>query len=138
MKSVVLFLVIAGVMQGGDKPTAPSCDALCVQVVRHLLDESAARVSSGYGEKQSARLGDKIAPALRKIYRPNALKRSKNIRVFLPVIRAAFLYPELIANEDDRVPTDTLKLLQDLENSTRDPKTKAGISEVVAWLKERK
>lgn len=137
MKYMLSALIIVGMIQGcGTTGYAGSCNAKCVHIVRRLLEESAAGISTGYGEKQSYRLGDKIGAALPRIYKKKDMVKAKNVRIFLPVIQAAFLHPELISNQQDRMPTATLRLLRDLESKTNDPKIKSDISKMIDWLSE--
>jgi hypothetical protein len=77
-----------------------------------------------------------VAVALQKIYSDENIAKSKNIKIFLPVIRAAFLHPEVISNPEDIDPKVTLRLLRDLKDRTKDPALKSQISEAIGWLLE--
>lgn len=138
MRHLILVLLLLGTWSDIRATTTHSsrCDANCTRIVKRLLQESALGISTGYGEKQNYRLGDKVAVALLKIYGERGIVKSKNIKVFLPVIRAAFLHPDLISNLEDRSPTVTLRFLRDLESKVKDPALKGEISEAIAFVLE--
>src|SRR5882724_6472620 len=99
-----------------------------VRAVEALLQQPSG-FSSGFSEKQSDRLGDRVSIALLKIFKNNELEDPENIRRFLPIIRSAFLYPTLVPAQH-RKPKVTLPLLARLERKVTDVELKHQISEV--------
>jgi hypothetical protein len=99
--------------------------------------EKALGISTGYGEKQSYRLGDKVAIALPKIYSDRNIAKPKNVRIFLPVIKTAFLHPDLISDPEDRSPTVTLGFLRNLESTAKESALKREISETIAFVLDK-
>jgi hypothetical protein len=96
------------------------CGNECVRTVRVILNESYQGYSSGFVEKANNRLGDKVGVALLKIYPGKAMYEPDNIRTFLPVIDAAFKYPDMIRDPQDRHANVTLPLLHRLQNKIKD------------------
>jgi hypothetical protein len=92
--------------------------------------------SSSFSEKQANRLGDKVSVALLKIYSKEEMENPENIKVFLPVIRSAFLYPNLIP-AGDREPRVTLPLLARLEKNVGNPELKRDIGTLISSIKEQ-
>jgi hypothetical protein len=92
--------------------------------------------SSSFSEKQANRLGDKVSVALLKIYSKEEMENPENIKVFLPVIRSAFLYPNLLP-AGDREPRVTLPLLARLEKNVGNPELKRDIGTVISSIKEQ-
>ncbi len=90
---------------------------------------------TGFLEKQIDRLGDRIGIALLKIYSLDELGREALAKAYLPVIRAAFSYPHLIARPEDRKPDVTLLLLQSLPKDDWSDDLKKEASELILFLK---
>jgi hypothetical protein len=138
MRYLVLILLLMGNLSDvrATAMISKQSDSNCVSIVKRLLQESTLGVSTGYGEKQSNRLGDEIGVALSKLYNDRNIVKAKNIKVFLPVIRGAFLHPDLISDPEDRIPTFTLSFLRNLESKVKDAGAKEKISDTIGWLLE--
>jgi hypothetical protein len=106
-----------------------------VRTVEALLQQPSG-FSSGFSEKTSARLGDRVSVALLKIFKNNELEDPDNIRRFLPIIRSAFLYPTLVPAQY-RKPKVTLPLLARLERKVTDVELKRQLSEVATFVTEQ-
>jgi len=121
----VVFTILCGIVfvvstSSASPGQGTECDDECVKSVRAILNESYQGFSSGFTEKANNRLGDKVGVALLKIYPGRALYRPDNIRTFLPVIDAAFKYPNLILDPQARHGSVTLPLLHRLQNKIKD------------------
>lgn len=110
-------------------------DTPLVRTVRSLLRQPAG-FSSSFSEKQAHRLGDKVSLGLLKIYNEEELSNPQNISIFLPAIRASFLYPDLIA-AGDRRPRVTLPLLARIGKKVGDPALKREIDTLINFIKEQ-
>ena len=110
-------------------------DTPLVRQVKRLLRQP-TEFSTGFSEKQTNKLGDKVAVALLQIYTKEELRDRQNVRKFLPLLRSSFLSPNLIPARDKK-PVTTLRLLASLEKEERDPALRAEISQLVAFIKER-
>jgi len=106
-----------------------------VVAVQALLEQPTG-FSSGFSEKESNRLGDRVAIALQKIFNKQELQSPENIQKFLPVIRSAFLYPELIPKAY-KMPKVTIALLSRLERDVNDAQIKRDISDVRQFVVEQ-
>jgi len=130
---MVLITLSAGLAQ--TNPVTPKGKDPSVRTVEDLLQQPSG-FSSGFTEKQSDRLGDRVSIALLKIFNGNELEDPQNIRRFLPIIRSSFLYPNLIPTQY-RKPNVTLPLLARLERRVADVKLKSEISAVAGFVKEQ-
>lgn len=101
-------------------------DPYSMKVVRELLKQPSG-FSSGFSEKQVARMGDRMSIALLKIYRENEVTRPENVRLYLPLIVESFRSRNLISSPEDRKPQVTLVLLGYLEATVTDPTLKKSI-----------
>jgi hypothetical protein len=106
-----------------------------VHTVEALLQQPSG-FSSGFSEKQSDKLGDRVSIALLKIFKNSELEDAENIRRFLPIIRSAFLYPALVPSQF-RKPKVTITLLARLEGKVTDVELKHEISEVRSFVIEQ-
>jgi hypothetical protein len=106
-----------------------------VLTVESLLQQPSG-FSTGFSEKSSARLGDRVSIAVLKIFKNNELEDAENIRKFLPIIRSAFLYPADVPAQY-RKPKITLPLLTRLERKVTDVELKHQISEVARFVTEQ-
>jgi L-2-hydroxyglutarate oxidase LhgO len=134
----LIFPSVAGMVPQGFSQTsnAPRKERdPSVQTVRFLL-QMPPGFSLGGSEKQSARLGDRVSTALLKIFKKNELEDPENIRKFLPIIHAAFLYPTYVPTKY-RKPKVTLSLLARLERKVTDVKLKHEISDVTTFVTEQ-
>src|SRR5258708_2956168 len=121
----VVFTVLCGIIfvvstSSANPGQGTECGDECVKSVRAILKESYHGFSSGFMEKANNRLGDKVGVALLKICPGRALYKPDNIRAFLPVIDAAFKYPNLILDPQARQASVTLPLLHRLQNKIKD------------------
>jgi len=94
-------------------------DPYSVEEVKALLKQPSG-FSSGFSEKQIARLGDRVSIALLKIYPEKELKMPENIKRYLPLVVGAFGSRDLITMRDDQNPQVTLMLLKCLESDVTD------------------
>jgi hypothetical protein len=107
----------------------------------HLVEESVKRPDLALGfsvtEKRINRLGDQVAIALLKIYDADELRDPRNIRNYLPLIKAAFVGPRIIKIAADKKPKVTIFLLKCLENEITDPDLKLQVFDVIKYLKDK-
>jgi len=135
--SLAVFCVLITLSPGLPQTNSarPKVKDPSVRTVEDLLQQPSG-FSSGFSEKQSDRLGDRVSIALLKIFNGNELEDPQNIRRFLPIIRSSFLYPNLIPTQY-RKPKVTLPLLARLERRVADVKLKSEISAVAGFVKEQ-
>jgi hypothetical protein len=93
------------------------------------------RVIHGFSQKYLARLGDGVSIAILKLLDKDALSKPETVRDFLPIIRDAFAFPELISIETDKTPRVTLFLLDYLGGKVTDLETTRQIHETVEFVK---
>ncbi len=96
----------------------------------HQLLKTPVGFSSGFDEKASERLGDRMAIALLKIYPPEELKNPKVVRRCLGLISQAFQAPSRIDSSYDRQPDVALVLLAYFESNVADPELRREISKL--------
>jgi hypothetical protein len=113
-----------------------SDDAYSIPLVENLL-KYPSQLGAGFSERQVNRLGDRVSIALLKILREDELSNPQKVKSLLPLIRAAFLYPNLISIADDRKPKVTMFLLRNLERDARDARLKAEISQLMNFVTEK-
>jgi len=129
--TIVCFLSLCGVatpQEGGD--------VYATRLVRNFL-EYPAQLGSGFGEKQLNRLGDRVSIALLKILSEQEMRKPEEIRKMLPLIRGAFIAPQIIPVEGDRTPDVTLLLLNHLKDVVQDPALKSEVSEVETFVRKK-
>jgi hypothetical protein len=93
--------------------------------------------ATGFGEKQLNRLGDRVSVALVKILSEEDMKNAQEIRKILPLIRGAFLAPQIITIPEDRKPAVTLLLLSKLEATAQDEILKKEILDLKDFVREK-
>jgi hypothetical protein len=111
-------------------------DSYSIQLVKNLLQHP-VQLGAGFSEKQVNRLGDRVSIALLKILDEQALNNPQQIRKFLPLIRTAFLAPQIIAIAEDKKPAVTLFLLRYLEANVQDGNLKNEIAQLMGFIKEK-
>lgn len=138
LRWMVAILVLSGVLKIGVARTifaSGDCDSGCVQTVKSLIKENESGFISGLWEKETARLGDRVAIALRKIYVGKSIAKEKNIRAFLPVIKGAFEYPKLIEGAENQSPVETFKLLDEIKIKTSDKLLETEIKRTINFIR---
>jgi len=111
-------------------------DGYSIPIVTNLL-KSQTGLSTGFSEKQVNRLGDRVSIALLKILEETDFKDAQKVKSILPLIKASFLFPELIKYREDRNPKVTLFMLQKIESDIEDDKLKSDITELIEFIKEK-
>ena len=111
-------------------------DPYSTHLVRALL-QSPVLQATGFGEKQLNRLGDRVSIALVKILKEEELKNPQEIRKILPLIRGAFVAPQIITVPEDKKPAVTLLLLNYLEAAVQDGALRKEIVDLIEFVKER-
>jgi len=102
-----------------------------------ILMKQTTGLGSGFAEKQVNRLGDRVSIALLKILEETDFKDAQKVKSILPLIRASFLFPELIKYREDRNPKVTLFMLQKIESDIEDAKLKSDITALIEFIKEK-
>jgi hypothetical protein len=111
-------------------------DNYSIPIVTNLMKQTTG-LGSGFAEKQVNRLGDRVSIALLKILDETDFKDSQKLKSILPLIRASFLFPELIKYQEDRNPKVTLFMLQKIESDIEDAKLKSDITALIEFIKEK-
>jgi hypothetical protein len=93
--------------------------------------------ATGFGEKQVNRLGDRVSIALIKILNEEDLRNPEEVRKILPLIRAAFVAPQIITVPEDKKPAVTLLLLNYLETTVQDGILKKEILDLKDFVREK-
>jgi len=113
-----------------------SCDRRCIAEVKSII--ASTSYSRGYPpswiDKANTGLGDRVGIAIRKIYHGKRLFLEQNIREFLPVIRGAFSVPGNIRDSEDKKPENTVKLLKDIGEATKNRGLKQAVSETINFV----
>jgi hypothetical protein len=102
---LTFIMLTVGLVLGNE--IAPCDDPYSLGVVQRSLSDPTSMASS-FGEKQTNRLGDRVSVAIVKIFSQDDLIKSTTIKKILPIIRAAFDQPKIVAYEKDRRPDVTL------------------------------
>jgi len=110
------------------------CRGECVKSVRAFLDHSSRGFGNSWLEKGNQRLGDRVASGLLQIYGSERLTDFRTIRVYLPVVRAAFSEPCLIDESQSVRPRSTLALMHWLSAHNPDPTLGPVISNLIDEL----
>jgi hypothetical protein len=136
----ILFLVTVGTIAYSQTQPIAVTEATeedySVATVKYLMKQSSG-FSASFAEKQVTRLGDRVSIALLKIFDESDFKDSYKVNSVIPLIRASFLQPELIAVKEDRNPKITLFLLQKIESESRDAKLKADITQLRGFIRQK-
>jgi hypothetical protein len=114
-------------------------DPYSVNLVGNVLHMRQAQQTVIFSQTQKAlgRLGDDAAIAIVKILSGPELVTPSTIDTYLPIIRAAFSTPALIARSDDRKPKVTLFLLQYLAENITDPQCRSRVQETINFVKAK-
>lgn len=107
-----------------------------IRLVTQSVKNPKVALGFSFTEKHINRLGDSVSIALLKIYDAEALQNPKNIKNYLPIIRAAFTSPKIIELIENRKPEVTIFLLTYLEGRVKDENLKTQISDVIKFIKE--
>jgi hypothetical protein len=120
----------------GQHATEKKGDAYSIRLVENLL-RNPTQLGAGFAEREVSRLGDRVSIALLKVLGEEELSSPQKIRTFLPLIRSAFLSPELISIAEDREPKVTVFLLKHLESEAKDPRLKEELTQLIRYVKEK-
>jgi hypothetical protein len=93
--------------------------------------------ATGTGEKHLNRLGDRVSIALIKILNEKDLSNPEEVRKILPLIRGAFVAPQIITIPEAKNPAVTLLLLSHLEITAQDGVLRKEIADLRAFIEER-
>ena len=111
-------------------------DSYSIDLVRKLL-QSPVLQASGFGEKQMNRLGDRVSIALIKILNEKDLSNPEEIRKILPLIRGAFVAPQIITIPEDKNPAVTVLLLGHLGAIAQDGVLRKEIADLREFIEEK-
>jgi L-2-hydroxyglutarate oxidase LhgO len=111
-------------------------DDYSISVVKNLMQQS-PHLATGFSEKQSDRLGDRVSIALLKILDDKDLRDPQTIKKILPLIRGAFIAPRAISIPEGRKPKVTFFLLRYLKENAQNQNLKNEIAEVMDFIKEK-
>lgn len=109
--------------------------AYSIRQISKLLKQTAGNPSDAANEEVS-HLGDRVAIAITKIYKPQELQDPANIQKYLPLLEAAFRSPDR-APAKDREPRITLFLLNFLKSHIDDPELGKKILDVESTVEKR-
>ncbi len=143
MRSLCLLILIIcmGSIVSISAQQSNECDKRCLDSVRYLLSDSKLAGGQPYfstwSEKAAHRLGDGVTVGILKIYRKRDLTKPQTIRIFLPVIRESFLYPDIIERQEDKKAEVSLTFLRELENEVKDDLLRRDISELRKLILEK-
>jgi hypothetical protein len=98
------------------------------------MNERKRHFSSGLSIKDNSRLGDTVSVALLNLYSVQELRDYKNIRLFLPIIRAAFPPKWEGDRPCNREPKVTAVFLQWLYREVRDIRLRREIKRTLAEI----
>ncbi|HEY3128882.1 MAG TPA: hypothetical protein VGL91_05450 [Acidobacteriota bacterium] len=110
-------------------------DYYAINLVDNLLRQS-GDFNVSATEKQLNRLGDRVSIALLKILDEKALSDPRKLRRILPLIRGAFVRPEIVPIREDRKPKITLFLLRHL-GKVSDPAIQEQIIQTTQFVKDQ-
>jgi hypothetical protein len=111
-------------------------DPYSIHLVQSLL-QYPVQQGTGFSEKQVNRLGDRVSIALIKILSEQEMRNPQKIREILPLIRTAFLAPQIITAPEDKKPAVTLLLLSYLESTVQDGILKKEIVDLTDFIKDK-
>lgn len=138
--SIIGMLLIAVTVV--ESQNSDRCDSSCIKEVKTILkqNEISKGFLSSWVEKANNRLGDRFAIALEKIYRKD--KKDKfftpsKIRSLLPLFRNAFAFYNEIREEEDRIPTNTLLLLEKMKLKISDIPLEQEIKKAIDFIREK-
>ena len=134
--AIILLAVVSFDCFGQKKIVLNKNDDELIYTVKRLILQQDSGIIHSWDIKDNSRLGDKISVALLKIYTKDEIYDQANINRFLPIIRAAFSFPEVLSAQE-RTPKVTLPLLSRLESKTADPELKKKILEVSEFVKKK-
>jgi hypothetical protein len=125
MKIIIsMFLGVMIILMASRQParSQESDDPYDLTSVRTLISFGHGEpiVQVGSFEKHNNAMGDRAAIGIIKIYTQDDLLKPANVNAYLPVIRAAFQFPNLISRKDDRDPKATILLLRYLGSNVKD------------------
>jgi|SRR5262245_57794943 len=111
-------------------------DDYSIHSVKKVLEQPVG-FSPSFLEKQTNRLGDRVAIALLKIFDAEELSKPETIRRILPLIHDAFVAPKIISIAEDRKPKVTLFVLTYFEHQVSTPDLREEISQTMNFVKEK-
>ncbi len=115
--AIFTVLMLAAVV--GDESEKP--DPYSLHILRFELKMQAGpKISTSFGQKYLARMGDGVAVGLIKIVGWDGMKDPERVKELLPIILKGFSEPRFIVKEDDKNPAVTLLLLDYLKQNTTD------------------
>jgi hypothetical protein len=135
---IVLVLIACATTCVAQENNLENQDPYSIQLVSRFLQmPPGLAMGVSFTEKQIARLGDRLSIALLKIYSEKELKDPQNIKLYLPMIKGAFLGSTMIQISEDRKPRVTLFLLKYLRNEIKDKELIKEVSETIQTLEEK-
>lgn len=130
--TLLVLLTSAGEARAQEKT-----DIYSTATVRGWLQSHAQGFSASFIEKRVPRLGDRAAISLLKVLKDEEVTDPAKVKLFLPLMHAAFDSPNSITLPEDRQPQVTLLLLNYLKQEVGDLKLKKEIDLVISFIKEK-
>lgn len=131
---VGVLMIAAAVIQGPDTE-----DPYWLSLVSSELKMNAdgRRVITSWGQKNLARLGDRVSVSILKILGPSELTNPDRVKGCLLLIREAFAQPQFISLEIDKDPKVTRFLLNYWRQNVADPTAQQDIRETLEIVTEK-
>ena len=131
----LMALLAMATMQNGQIDTH---DPYSVNLVSAELkmNSSGQRVTTSWGQKGLARLGDRVSVSILKIVEPDELKDPQKVKTCLLLIREAFAQPQFISLDADKDPRVTLFLIDYWKQNVPDPEVQDNIRRTLGIVKE--
>ena len=123
MATLCFFAVVGQTRTAEDDPHWPE------QIVKRAFDEVSTGLRTSWSERYLARLGDSAAPEIMKCISAKP-SRKESTQTALTLVKMSFADPRTITREQNRLPTNTMVLLDYLDKHTRDADVKSKISSI--------
>lgn len=104
------------------------------RIVVNAFNEVSAKMYTSFSEKILGRLGDSAAPEIVKILSSKKSVSNKDVETALELSKIAFRTPQFIQHPANRVPTNTLALLDYLDKHAVDTGTRSKIDALRSQL----
>jgi hypothetical protein len=129
MKSMaaVLCITVCSMIAVGQRKLAEDDPQWRQQTVDRAFQEVTSGMRTSWSEKYLARLGDSAAPEIISYLRSRHLTNQDTVTA-LSLVKMSFADPSLIRNDSNKIPKNSLILLDYLDKHTTDADTKSKIN----------
>lgn len=135
-RATIVILTLCSLPVAGQTKTAEDNPNWPHQIVQRAFNEVSAGLRTSWSERYLARLGDSVAPEILSLVSAKPLTK-QDAETALTLVKMSFAEPRSIRHQQDRVPTNTLVLVDWIDKHTSDAGVKPNLNSMRDELKSQ-